>query len=849
MSAERIDLTNCDREPIHIPGSIQPHGCMLVCDIHGASIVRHSVNAGDMLELSGEINGAGLESLVGSDVAHALRNAMSTSGEGSRPSLIFDMALPCGKSFDISVHRYKSSTIVEFEPAASANKPLQLARDLIGRISSIDTVDRLVSHTAKLMRVMLGYDRVMIYRFEQDGSGKVVSEAKRSDLESFLGQYFPAGDIPQQARALYLQNTIRIISDASCIRVPIVPVLDASGEALDLSFAHLRSVSPIHCEYLRNMGVAASMSISVIVDGKLWGLIACHHYSPRTLPMTERVAAEMFGEFFSLHLEVLKHKHKLDTANAARRSLDQFLRLASHHADVEELLRESLPDLIRLMPCDGVGLLMNGRWSAHGTTAPKEAIPALARFVGSVADGRIWATHSLPQKLASAEDYHEVAAGVLAIPLSLQPRDYMFFFRKELVQTLNWAGNPEKTYETGPLGDRLTPRKSFAIWKEAVHRQALAWTEADRDIAEAARAATVEVVLRHNELMVEERSKFDVRQRMLNEELNHRVKNILAVIKSLVGHPVQEGKSLADYVVSLKGRIQALSYAHDQVVRGDGGGQLYDLLNAELTPYRAQSRTIMLEGPGVWLDSRAFSVMALILHELATNAAKYGALSRDGGTLEVTWRLTPEGACEIFWRESGGPRVSPPSREGFGTALIDRSIPYDLGGESTVDYASGGVVARFLLPSRHVSPSHHSDAGLKSERHDADMLGAGLSKDVSVLLLEDQMLIAMDVESMLGEYGISDVTTTNSVAETMLKLRSSTPDVAVLDVNLGQGTSISVAEELVRRSIPFVFATGYGDGTMIPDAFSGVPIVRKPYDADALVAAMAGVLQSPENSK
>ena len=192
---------------------------------------------------------------------------------------------------------------------------------------------------------------------------------------------------------------------------------------------------------------------------------------------------------------------------------------------------------------------------------------------------------------------------------------------------------------TGPLGDRLTPRKSFAIWKETVDRQAQPWTEADREIAEATRAATVEVVLRHNEMMAEERAKADVRQRMLNEELNHRVKNILAVIRSLVGQPVAEGRSLATMSTSLRGRIQALAYAHDQVARGDGGGLLADLLGAELAPYRTPARGVAARRPAVWLDARAFSVMALVLHELATNAAKYGALSRTGGQLVRTLAL------------------------------------------------------------------------------------------------------------------------------------------------------------------------------------------------------------------
>ena len=844
-SGERVDLTNCDREPIHIPGSIQPHGSLIACDASAAIVLRHSRNASAMLGLEGEINGRALGDLLGAKVAHDLRNALSVAVDASRPALLFDVGLPAGGRFDMAIHSFKSSVIIEFEPAGAHGRPLQLARELIGRIKNIDSVERLVKQTARLVHGSFGYDRVMIYQFQQEGAGKVVSEAKRADLESFLGQYFPASDIPQQARALYLRNTIRIISDASGARVAIEPALDGSGEPLDLSFAHLRSVSPIHLEYLRNMGVAASMSISVIVDGALWGLIACHHYSPRRMEMAERVAAEMFGEFFSLHLNALREKHKLDTANAARRSLDRFLRLASHHTDIGQLFRENLPDFAELIPSDGVGLWMNGSWHGLGSTPPAGAVPDLARFVTSVAAGGVWATHALAQKYPPGEDFVGEAAGLLAIPLSQTPRDYLFFFRKEFVRTLNWAGDPNKSYQPGPLGDRLTPRKSFAIWKETVHRQSQPWTEADREIAEATRGATVEVALRYNELMSEERARADVRQRMLNEELNHRVKNILAVIKSLVGHPIREGRTLESYVASLKGRIQALAFAHDQVIRGDGGGALVDLINAELTPYRGPASTIVLEGPKLWLDSRAFSVMALVLHELATNAAKYGALSRTGGTLSVTWRYLPNGDAEIVWRESGGPPATPPARQGFGSRLIDRSIPYDLGGRSIVDFEREGLRATFVLPARHLSSalgaSSQDMAGAARTTDDAS--GSALGSDVTVLIVEDQMLIAMDVDSTLADHGVQKIVTTGSAAEALARLRDVEPDVAILDVNLGQGTSIPVAEELRRRGIPFLFATGYADSAMIPPEFKDVPIVRKPFETASLISTLEGIFR------
>lgn len=841
MSPDTVDLTNCDREPIHIPGSIQGHGCLLACDQTATIVLRHSANAPDMLGLSAPMLDQPLEALLGGPVVHELRNALTTCADGGTPAMMLGVAIG-GRRFDMALHRHKGNVVLEFEPAGGGVDPLQRARLLIGRIRDIDDIDRLISRAARLMHGMLGYDRVMIYRFEADGSGKVVSEIRRPDLESFLGQYFPATDIPQQARMLYLRNTIRIISDASGATVPILPELDASGEPLDLSLAHLRSVSPVHCEYLRNMGVAASMSISVIADGRLWGLIACHHYAPRILTMAERIAAELFGQFFSLHLTALKQRRSLATANEARRALDRFLRLASHQSEIDVVLRENLPDFSRLMPCDGIGLWVNGRWSGHGLTAPDAAIPALARFVASVAEGRVWATHALSRHHAPAEAYHADASGLLAIPISQIPRDYLMFFRKELIHTLDWAGNPEKSYETGPLGDRLTPRKSFAIWKETVDRQAQPWTDADRDIAEATRAATVEIVLRHTEMMAEERGKADIRQRMLSEELNHRVKNILAVIRSLVGHPVEDGRSLVDYVGALKGRIQALAFAHDQVARGDGGGLLAELLGAELGPYRGAGATVSLDGPGLWLDSRAFSVMALVLHELATNAAKYGALAVPTGRLDVSWAIGEDGSARLAWRESAGPRVVPPSRTGFGSALINRSIPFDLGGESAVDYHPHGLEARFVLPARHVSPAAtplpRGDAAAADGSPEAALPGG-----LGVLLVEDQMLIAMDAEALLAEAGAERVVTARTVAEAQAQLRAALPDVAVLDVNLGTGTSIPIAEDLRRRGVPFVFATGYGEGSQIPGAFKTVPVVRKPYDGPTLVEAITGVVR------
>ncbi|WP_428030589.1 HWE histidine kinase domain-containing protein [Ancylobacter sp.] len=844
--AERVDLSNCDREPIHVPGSVQCHGCLIACDPQGEVVQRHSSNAASMLEVSGSLIGRDLAAILGAEAALRIRESLARGSEPSSPALLFGIELASGKRFDVSVHVFKGVGIVEFEIASAEDGPaLDLARSMFARVRGERDLDKLLHHSARLMRNLLGYDRVMIYQFAQDGAGQVVSEDKREDLESFLHQWFPASDIPHQARELYVRNIVRVIGDVDGERCPLVPEESPLGDPLDLSYAHLRSVSPIHLEYLRNMGVAASMSISVIADGQLWGLVACHHYAPRVLPMAERVAAEMFGAFFALHLQALKQKRSLELATNARRALDRVLRLASQDEEVGDLLRGNLAEFAKLMPCDGIGLWLAGQWSFEGSVPPAAEIPGLANFVGERASGKVWATGELSEEWPRAADFSAAASGVLALPLSQLPRDYLFFFRKEIVHTLDWAGRPEKVYETGPLGDRLTPRKSFAIWKETVRGKASPWTDADREIAEAARSTLVEIVLRHNELMADERDKADTRQRLLNEELNHRVKNILAVIKSLVEHSLQDGRSTQDYVDSLRGRVQALAIAHDQVVRGAGGGSLSDLLRAELSPYGGDAKRLTLTGPMVSLDARAFSVMALVLHELSTNAAKYGALSRPDGRLEVKWSVLPGGDCEVVWRELGGPEVISTGRRGFGMALIERSVPYDLGGSSRMEFAAGGLLAHFRLPARHVSTSAADEA----QGADVDFLGGNDSTPPSlaefgVLLVEDQMLIAMDVEMMLNDAGIENVVTAPSVAEAMRRLQEFTPDLAVLDVNLGAGTSAPVAEELQRLGVPFIFATGYGDRSMIPKGCEGVPVLPKPYESEPLLKALRELLEA-----
>jgi two-component sensor histidine kinase/CheY-like chemotaxis protein len=329
----------------------------------------------------------------------------------------------------------------------------------------------------------------------------------------------------------------------------------------------------------------------------------------------------------------------------------------------------------------------------------------------------------------------------------------------------------------------------------------------------------------------------------LNEELNHRVKNILALIKSLVSQPVEDGRAISEYVETLKGRIMALSNAHDQVIRNDGGGALKTLLEAELSPYRA--RRISLDGQMLGLDARAYSVLALVVHELATNAAKYGALSVKEGGLFVEWRIEEAGDLVLEWSERGGPPVMAPKRKGFGSVLLNRSIPFDLGGEAQVNYDFEGLNARLRIPARFVSLNIGAGEEEEIAARVQEETERGL-KQRHVLLVEDQLVIAIDVETMLSAAGADPIDTAATAAEALRILSSARPDIGVLDVNLGSGTSLPVADELIKRGVPFIFATGYGDRAIIPARLAHVPVIRKPYDSETLTQALTALGRSDQ---
>jgi two-component sensor histidine kinase len=415
-------------------------------------------------------------------------------------------------------------------------------------------------------------------------------------------------------------------------------------------------------------------------------------------------------------------------------------------------------------------------------------------------------------------------------------------FRSEESHEVEWAGEPVKTQVRTEAGLRLSPRGSFATWLEDVKGRSRPWTAPELAMAEAIRTYLRDAVLRHNEQTAEERARAEQRRRILNEELNHRVKNIIALVQSIALQTGAHATSVADYSTSLEGRLRALAFAHDQSLVGGNSGDLGTLIEAEasLHRYGAAPDRVTARGPRVRLDDRTFGVLALVVHEMMTNAAKYGALSVPEGRLALEWQFSGSGDCEISWRETGGPKVAPPAREGFGSKLIGNTLAYDLGGSAEVEYRPEGVHATFRIPAKRASlDTGQAPPAIPAETAIATLAGLG------VLVVEDQALIAMDTEETLRRLGASEVRLAPSVEDALRLLDIFTPDVAILDFNLGNETSAEIADLLATQGVPFLFATGYGDGVMIPERFRQVPLLRKPVSGSHLAARIATARAEP----
>lgn len=490
MNATDEDLAACAREPIQIPNAIQPHGALFVLNPDDFRVVQASANCraflADNISLGEEPRGA-LAPLLDN-----VRHWYSTDA----PFYTFSWADPALAG---TAHRTDGGIVIEVEKAGG--KPLDEVfaqlRSFTQLLASEMGIEASLNATAKFLRDLTGFDRVLVYRFDTNWNGHVVAEAGNGTLPSYLDMRFPASDIPAQARRLYAVNRLRIIPDASYTPVPIEPLANPlTGAPLDMSFAQLRSVSPVHLEYMRNMGTGASMSVSIMVEGKLWGLLSCHSAGPQLVPQAIRETCDLAAQSLAMRIGGLERGEKAARTVELKQTTSALLEAMASADDWIKALAQTPELLLAQVSAAGALIVDEDQLVRLGKTPDVDDARRLVAWLRDHSKDDVKVTEHLCTEFPRAEPMAETASGILAIRISELRPTWLIWCRPEIVKTVKWGGNPHKLVrENG----RIHPRQSFKAWRELLRMQARPWSDEEIAAALELRRAIVGIVLRNAE--------------------------------------------------------------------------------------------------------------------------------------------------------------------------------------------------------------------------------------------------------------------------------------------------------------------------------------------------------------
>jgi two-component system, chemotaxis family, sensor kinase Cph1 len=726
-------VDDCANEPIHIPGSIQPHGLLLVMAEPELRILQASANAAGLLGVTPALVGQTLATVLGPGHAAAVGQAINDLDANDDEPLRLRLA---EQVFDLLLHRHQGALILELELSV---EPLIDQQKHVGRaLRRMQAATRLASLyqiAVNEIQALSGYDRVTIYRFEEEGHGKVIGEALKPDMQPYLGHCFPASDIPPQARELYRLNWIRVIPDAEYQPVPILPVLRPdSGQPLDLSFAVLRSVSPVHCEYLKNMGVRSSMSISLLKNDRLWGLITCGHRQPLKVPQELRVACKSIGQLLSMQISLLEDRENRDHEEQKSASLDELVRsMEAADDDVLEGLINRSQALLALTDASGAAVLIEGRLHLFGQCPTANEVRLLYRWVRQQAAG-LYHTASLGAEYEPARAYQEIASGLQVFMLPKPLDNAVMWFRTETKSTIEWSGNPDKLAgQALSVSGRLHPRLSFDLWRQQVDGKSRRWSKADLYAVESLRRSALE-----NDLARQvEREHQAVRARDdLVAVVSHDLRNPMTIIamqcgmmQKMVGHSDSNTNrrmgSAIDTMQQATSRMNALLDDLLDTSKIEAGryrvslcttdvGLMLEQICEILEPMAAAKQIAMTyrATPGLMMQAdpeRMFQVFSNLLGNAIKFTPPTGqiAISAEAQEDFVLFRvednglgINPEQLPHIFDRYWAG-REANPTGTGLGL-YITHGIIEAHGGRLSVHSEPGqGSVFSFTIPSSH----------------------------------------------------------------------------------------------------------------------------------------------------
>ncbi|WP_420136314.1 histidine kinase dimerization/phosphoacceptor domain -containing protein [Sphingomonas sp.] len=681
------DLTACDREPIHISGAIQPHGLLLIADLASLRVVAGAGQIEDRLRA--DWLDQPLADLLGEPVEAALLQAQTIGRSIASVGVVRGRT----ESFDALLHISDDHVLVELEPRP--DMPVAAVATL-SRLDAFSTnferapdLISLCERAALAYRELTGFDRVMVYRFLDDGAGMVLAEERDPQLPSFLNHHFPASDIPQQARALYVRNRVRVIPDVGYEPAAIRPSAAGLG-AIDLSDASLRSVSPIHIQYLKNMGVQASASISIVKDGLLWGLIACHNHQPRRIGYEARIACQALAGGLARQIRA-KEEAQIYRERLRLRSGEEKLvgRLTTERPGVDWFVGYG-DEFSRLFNADGFAVVRDQQVSTSGAAPDADQILALAAWIRTKGLTEPFVSMALSEQFAPAAAYTRMASGVLAINLTGESDALLLWFRVEHLETVEWAGNPHKDAQ-GEAGI-LTPRSSFAGWREEVRGRSRRWTIGEIEAASRLRRTLTSVrqsqrlreLNRQLGLTIAEKEALLAEKDHLLREVNHRVQNSLQLVQAFLALQANSTNdaTLIDHLGEAQRRLSAVALVHrrlyqaDQLETVDLSRYLEELIGDMISASGAEwGAQIRLDLAPVLISADRAVHVGLILTELVINANKY-AYGGKPGPMAIAIE-EHGGKFRLIVADNGTGKVR--TRVGFGTRMIEAMVQ-SLGG-------------------------------------------------------------------------------------------------------------------------------------------------------------------------
>lgn len=506
--ATRVNLTQLKQPPIHISTQIQAHGVLLVLQEPELNVLQVSSNTLGLFGISPqEVLNMSLEELLDPFQVDRLKTGLSFDNlDLINPTKIWIRKKGQGDDylvFDAVIHRSADGFLVlELEPAFSQeNIPFlsfyHLARASINQLEETSNLRDFCQIIVQEVRKVTGFDRVMLYKFDEDDHGEVIAEEKLDSMESYLGLHYPESDIPRPARKMFVSNSIRVIPNTQSDAANVIPARNpVTQQPTDLTLSILRSPYSCHTEYLHNMGVGASLTISLVKDQKLWGLIACHHLTPKYVSYELRKACEFLGRVIFSELSTREETADYNYRMRLTHTQSLLMEYMSQADNFVDGLIKHQPTLLDLTNAQGAAICFNGTWTTIGRTPSEEDLNFLMQWLGKNVDKEVFCTDSLPQLYLDAEKFKDVASGLLVIPIS--KRTCVLWFRPEVIQTVNWGGDPNQAFELKETEGnyRLCPRKSFELWKETVRLKSLPWKQVEVNAALELRKAIVNIVLR-----------------------------------------------------------------------------------------------------------------------------------------------------------------------------------------------------------------------------------------------------------------------------------------------------------------------------------------------------------------